>query len=116
MLETAHIRAFPTGDLIGRHRAQRLELPGAARLQMIGVCKSRSNLVAISIIQNILNLNVALFLVRVIGQRTRDLIGKLIGGVFSLVSNGIRFLRFFLLLSLLCRLGRFCRIVRRRIG
>ncbi len=37
---------------------------------MIGVCKSRSNLVAISIIQNILNLNVALFLVCVIGQRT----------------------------------------------
>ena len=107
MLETAHIRAFPTGDLIGRHRAQRLELPGAARLQMIGVCKSRSNLVAISIIQNILNLNVALFLVRVIGQRTRDLIGKLIGGVFSLVSNGIRFLRFFLLLNLLCRLAGF---------
>ena len=83
---------------------------------MIGVCKSRSNLVAIGIIQNIFNLNVALFLVRVIGQRARDLIGKLIGSVFSLVSNGIRFLRFFLLLSLLCRLGRFCLIARRRIG
>ena len=83
---------------------------------MIGVCKSRSNLVAISIIQNILTLNVALFLVRVIGQRTRDLIGKLIGGVFSLISNGIRFLRFFLLLSLLCRIGRFFRIARRLIG
>ena len=116
MLETAYVRTLPTGDLIGRHRAQRLELPGAARLQMIGVCKSRSNLVAISIIQNILNLNVALFLVRVIGQRPRDLIGKLIGSVFSLVSNGIRLLRFFLLLSLLCRLDRFCRIARRRIG
>ncbi len=61
MLETAYVRTLPTGDLIGRHRAQRLELPGATRLQMIGVCKSRSNLVAISIIQNILNLNVALF-------------------------------------------------------
>ena len=93
MLETAHVRALPTGDLIGRHRAQRLELPGAARLQMIGVCKSRSNLVAIGIIQNIFNLNVALFLVRVFGQGARDLIGKLIGSVFSLVSNGIRFLR-----------------------
>ena len=85
MLETAHIRALPTGDLIGRRRAQRLELPGAARLQMIGVCKSRSNLVAIGIIQNILNLNVALFLVRVIGQRARDLICKLIVRVFIFV-------------------------------
>lgn len=95
MLETAYVRTLPASNLVGRHRTQRLELPGAARLQMIGVCKSRSNLVAIGIIQNILNLNVALFLVRVIGQRARDLIGKLIGGVFSLISNGIRFLRFF---------------------
>lgn len=116
MLETAYVRTLPASNLVGRHRTHRLELPGAARLQMIGVCKSRSNLVAIGIIQNIFNLNVALFLIRVIGQRARDLIGKLIGSVFSLVSNGIRFLRFLLLLSLLCRLGRFCRIARRRIG
>lgn len=83
---------------------------------MIGVCKSRFNLVAIGIIQNILNLNVALFLVRVIGQRARDLIGKLTGGVFSLVSNDIRFLRFFCSSACCVTFGRFCRIARRRIG
>lgn len=95
---------------------QRLKLPGAARLQMIGVCKSSSNLVAVSIIQNILNLDVALFLIRVIGQRARDLIGKLVGRVLNLIGNGVRFLRFFLLFGLLRYLGRFSRIARRRIG
>ena len=67
---------------------------------MIGVREGSSNLVAISIIQNVLDLNVALFLVRVIGQRTRDLIGKLIGRILDFVGNRIRLLRLLLLFSL----------------
>lgn len=80
---------------------------------MIGVREGSSNLVAISIIQNVLDLNVALFLVRVIGQRTRDLIGELIRGILDLVGNRIRLLRLLLLFGLLRCLGRFRHIARR---
>ena len=45
---------------------------------MVGVRKSRSHLIAVYVIQNILNLNVALLFIRIIGQRARDLIRELI--------------------------------------
>lgn len=68
----------PSCNLVGRYRAHRFELPGAARFEMVGVRKSRSHLIAVCVIQNILNLNVALLFIRIIGQRASDLIRELI--------------------------------------
>lgn len=66
LVKTAHVRTFPAGNLVGRYRAHRFELPGAARFEMVGVRKSRSHLIAVYVIQNILNLNVALLFIRII--------------------------------------------------
>lgn len=52
---------------------------------MVGVRKSRSHLIAVYVIQNILNLNVALLFIRIIGQRARDLIRELIRRIPGLI-------------------------------
>ena len=83
---------------------------------MVGVRKSRSHLIAVCVIQNILNLNVALLFIRIIGQRARDLIRELIRRIPGLIRNRIGFLCLFFLLDLLGLFGRLCCITRRRIG
>lgn len=82
---------------------------------MVGVRKSRSHLIAVCVIQNILNLNVALLFIRIIGQCASDLIRELIRRIPGLIRNRIGFLCLFLLLDLLSLFGRLCCITRRRI-
>ena len=75
---------------------------------MVGVRKSRSHLIAVCVIQNILNLNVALLFIRIIGQRASDLIRELIRRIPGLIRNRIGFLCLFFLLDLLGLFGRLC--------